>query len=163
MKITITPEDNEFLIELIKDLEKESKKLLKKLGEAAAHGGAFVGKIPEYDELTEKINALDEKENEVKKILDNSKIILLEEMEENVIGHYSIVTVKNLESEEEITYYLIEPLLGGGKISERNDFLEASLGSPIGSALSGKKVGDIVTINLPKRKVKFKIVSHRKH
>ena len=65
----------------------------------------------------------------------------------------SIVGIK-YEGEDDAERYLI------GSIEERHDDLEViSPGSPLGTALLGRKVGDIVDFEAPTRVLKVEIVT----
>jgi transcription elongation factor GreA len=61
------------------------------------------------------------------------------------------VTVTNLNSEKQVTYYLVsekEADLKLGKIS---------VTSPIGKGLLGKKVGEVAEVKVPAGLLKFKV------
>lgn len=71
-------------------------------------------------------------------------------------GFGSRVTVQDLETREREVYALtLGEFIEGG---DDTDELPVSMGSPLGKALVGRKVGDEVTITLPMGKRKLKVV-----
>ena len=90
--------------------------------------------------------------NELEHLIRNAVIIDDDAHEEGTVGRSSIVKIKNVETGDEVTYRLVgftqsDPL--AGKISDE---------SPVGKALIGKRVGDVIEVEAPKGKVSFEIL-----
>jgi len=66
-------------------------------------------------------------------------------------GLGSEVTVENLESGEEIRYTLVIPELADGNKSF------VSMASPVGKALMNRRVGDTVTITIPRGTLEYEV------
>ena len=66
-------------------------------------------------------------------------------------GLGSEVTVENLENGEEITYTLVIPELADGNKSF------VSMASPVGKALMNRRVGDAVTITIPRGTLEYEV------
>ena len=90
---------------------------------------------------------------ELEGLIEHALIIDEAEMKADVVNLGSTVKVFDMEFEEELEYSLVgtneaNPMLG--RISDR---------SPIGSAMIGATVGDIVTVNTPNGELKLKILA----
>jgi transcription elongation factor GreA len=66
-------------------------------------------------------------------------------------GLGSEVTVENLESGEEVLYTLVIPELADGNKSF------VSMASPVGKALMNRRVGDTVTITIPRGTLEYEV------
>ena len=100
----------------------------------------------EYDEAKSEQGKMESR------LIRNAVIIDDENDEEGTVGRSSIVKIKNVETGDEVTYRLVgftqsDPL--AGKISDE---------SPVGKALIGKHVGDVIEVEAPKGKVSFEIL-----
>ena len=89
---------------------------------------------------------------ELEELINHAKVIDESEMKSDVVNLGSTVKVLDMEMDEEIEYSLVStneanPMLG--RISDR---------SPIGSAMIGSVVGDVVTVDSPGGQLKFKIL-----
>ncbi len=110
----------------------------------------------EYDEAKSEQGKMESRINELEHLIRNAVIIDDENDEEGTVGRTSIVTIKNLATNDEVTYRLVgftqsDPL--AGKISDE---------SPVGKALIGKHVGDVVEVEAPRGKVSFEILQVEK-
>lgn len=106
----------------------------------------------EYDEAKSEQGKMESRINELEHLIRNAVIVDDENDEEGTVGRTSTVTLKNLEDNSEVTYRLVgftqsDPL--AGKISDE---------SPVGKALMGKHVGDVIEVEAPKGKVSFEIL-----
>ena len=106
----------------------------------------------EYDEAKSEQGKMESRINELEHLIRNAVIIDDENDEEGTVGRSSIVKIKNAETGDEVTYRLVgftqsDPL--AGKISDE---------SPVGKALIGKHVGDVIEVEAPKGKVSFEIL-----
>ena len=110
----------------------------------------------EYDEAKNEQAQLEERimklENMIRKavIIDESKI------DSNIVTIGSIVTVNDMEFEEEVEYTIVGSAEADpyeGKISNE---------SPVGKALLGRTIGDVVEVQVPDGVAKFEILEIRR-
>lgn len=106
----------------------------------------------EYDEAKSEQGKLESRINEIEAIIQNSKIIDENELSGDTVNRASTVKIKDLELGEVFEYQIVgftqaDPV--NGKISDE---------SPVGKAIMGKKVGDIVDVEAPAGVVKYEIV-----
>mgnify|MGYP001316327350 CR=1 FL=1 len=89
---------------------------------------------------------------EIEEILQNSEIIDVKKSDRSEIGFGCSVTLKNLDTDEEVIYTLVGPYesnIEKGTIS---------ISSPLGRALMGKSLGDEVTFKAPGGERTYEIV-----
>lgn len=93
----------------------------------------------------------------LEKMLRNARLIDEGEIETGVVSVGSRVTLRDLEYEEDFDYTIVgsaEANPGENKISNE---------SPVGSAILGKPVGNIVEVNVPAGVIKYKIMKIEKN
>ncbi len=119
---------------------------------------AYARSLGDFSENSELDAAKDEQGQvaariaELEDLIKNAKIIDEDEIAEDVVNLGSTVTVYDIEMEEEGEYHIVgtnEADPATGRISDR---------SPIGSALIGKTVDDIVSVQTPGGEIRMKIV-----
>ena len=88
---------------------------------------------------------------ELEKELDRAKVVPSEKIPKNVITMNSTIRIKDLDSEEEKIYSLVFP--HSANISQNR----ISILAPIGTALIGYKVGDIIVWPVPGGVRKLKV------
>ncbi len=142
MKYPITREgyDN-----LKKDLEylrnTKRPKILLAIEEARAHGD--ISENAEYDAAKEEYQFLQKKIGEYEEMMGQCEIVEIKKNPNGVVDFGGRVELKNLDTEEEVTYTVVGPYesdIDKGKIS---------MSSPLGRALLGKRVGDEVSFSAP--------------
>ncbi len=89
-------------------------------------------------------------------MLKNATIIDEDEVPPDVVSIGSIVRVKDYEFDEEVEYLIV----GSAEADPANN--KISNESPVGKGLVGKKVGDILEIQIPDGISKYKILSVRR-
>jgi transcription elongation factor GreA len=107
----------------------------------------------EYDAAKEAQGMLEMKIAKLELMFASARVIDESQLDSNKVLALSIVEVKNLKTNTEMTFTLVaetEADFKTGKIS---------INSPIGTGLLGKKVGDVAEINVPAGLVQFKIMS----
>ncbi|SHH48041.1 transcription elongation factor GreA [Tepidibacter thalassicus] len=110
----------------------------------------------EYDEAKNEQAQLEERilklENMLRKavIIDESKVDL------SVVTIGSIVKVKDMDFDEEVEYTIV-----GSAEADPYEF-KISNESPVGKALLGRKVGDVVEVEVPDGIAKFEILEIRR-
>ena len=106
----------------------------------------------EYDEAKSEQGKLESRINELEAILQNYKLIDEAELPSDIVNRASKVTIRDMETKENITYQIVGPQQANpmkGRISDE---------SPVGKALLGKKKGATVSVETPAGVLKYKIV-----
>lgn len=106
----------------------------------------------EYDAAKEAQGLLELKISKLKHLIANARILDESKIDISKILLYSIVKIKNLKNNIEMTYTLVpesESDLKGGKVS---------VSSPIAKGLIGKAKGDIVSVQAPAGIMEFEIL-----
>jgi transcription elongation factor GreA len=106
----------------------------------------------EYHAAKEEQSLLEFKIIQLKNTVANARIIDESQLDQSKVLIRSIVKMKNLSLNKEMTYTLVadaEANLASGKISVK---------SPIGKGLLGKKAGDIAVITVPNGVMKLEIL-----
>lgn len=137
-----------------KVLEKELEGLKSRRGSiaekiAAARDYGDLSENAEYDAAREEQGLVESRIAEIEDILQNAELI--KASKKSTIGLGTKVELKN--GGKAISYHLVGPVEANpieGKISNE---------SPIGIALTGKKVGDKATVTTPKGEITYEIVS----
>ncbi|MBP7512515.1 MAG: transcription elongation factor GreA [Bacteroidia bacterium] len=135
-------------IEHLKMVERPS--LSKQIGEARDKGD--LSENAEYDAAKEAQGLLEMKIAKLEEVFGNSRVLDKSKVDLSKIGPLSIVRLMNQKIGKEVTYTLVsenEANFKEGKIS---------MGSPIGKALAGKKLGDIVEITVPAGVITFEVL-----
>jgi len=105
----------------------------------------------DYHAAKEEQGKMEGRIRQLEALIKNAEIV--EAGDSDVVATGSIVGIR-YEGDDETERYLI------GSIEERHDDLEViSPGSPLGQALLGHKVGDIVDFEAPARVLKVEIVT----
>ena len=131
-------------------LGKDTKEALVMLQEAREKGD--ISENAEYDAAREYYDNLINKISKLKEKVSNSEIITTDLLSSDCVSMLSTVEVKNLKSKKNQVWTLVpenEIDIKGGKIS---------FNSPIGTALMGKKIGEIVEVCVPVGTLEFKIL-----
>jgi len=111
----------------------------------------------EYDEAKNEQAKIEAQISELEETLAHVKVIGDHEIQTNTVSIGVSVVVYDMEYDEEVEYHLVSsrevnPL--ENKISDQ---------SPLGKAIIGAKVGDIVTADVPAGTIKVRIVSIKKN
>lgn len=106
----------------------------------------------EYDEAKNEQAEVELKIVKLEKMLKNSKIIDEDEISTDVVSVGIKVKVLDIDMEEEETYSLV----GSEEADPMNNKISDE--SPVGRALIGAKVGDVVTVNAPNGDFELKIL-----
>jgi transcription elongation factor GreA len=127
----------------------ERPKNIRDIEEARGHGD--LSENAEYHAAKERQGHIDAKKRELEYKLTNAQIIDVSKLTNEKVVFGTTVTLADTDSGETKKYTLIgqeEADLKKGKISVQ---------SPVGKALIGHKVGDIVTIKTPAKTVEYEI------
>ena len=105
----------------------------------------------EYDAAKEAQGLLEMKIAKLEDTVAKARIIDESRIDTSKVQILNKVTIKNLKTNTSMTYILVaesEANLKEGKLS---------VGTPIAKALLGKKVGDVVDVEIPSGNVKFEV------
>ena len=124
-----------------------------KVSIAEARSFGDLSENSEYDEAKNEQAKVVSRIAELEGLIEHAIIIDEADLKADVVNLGSTVKVLDLEEDEELEYSLVgtneaNPMLG--RISDR---------SPIGSAMIGATVGDIITVETPNGEMKLKILS----
>lgn len=106
----------------------------------------------EYDAAKEAQGLLEMRISKMEEVVANARLIDESQLDTSKVLVHSLVKIKNLSNNMEVTYKLVaqsEADLKTGKIS---------VDSPIGKGLLGKKEGDTAEISVPNGKLNFEIL-----
>lgn len=148
-KVYLTKEGKQKLeLELEFLIKTEQKNLITALAEARDKGD--ISENAEYESAKTDLETLSIKISDIQKKLSRCEII--SKQKSDCINMLSSIVVNNLKTNKEVSWQLVpenEVNIKEGKIS---------FNSPIGSAFLGKKVGDIIKVDVPAGKMEFKVL-----
>lgn len=124
-----------------------------KVSIAEARSFGDLSENSEYDEAKNEQAKVVYRISELEGLIEHAIIIDEAELKADVVNLGSTVVVLDMEEDEELEYSLVgtnEANPMQGRISDR---------SPIGSAMIGATVGDVVTVETPNGELKLKILS----
>ena len=150
-KIPLTKEGEKKLQEELKNLKLERPKITKAIAEAREHGD--LKENAEYHAAREQQGLVEAKIKDIEFKLGNSEIIDNKSTDKkNQIIFGCTVELLNINDNSKIEYQIVgdeEADLTKNKIS---------FNSPIGQGLINKKVGDEITITIPKGELNLKVI-----
>ena len=154
-KNILTYEGLKKLEDELQDLKvNQRREIAQKIKEAREQGD--LSENAEYDAAKDEQRDIEARIEQIEKILKNAEVVLDEEVDLDKINIGCLVRVLDLEFEEEEEYKIVgssEASSLQGKISNE---------SPIGRALIGAKVGDVVDVEAPAGTIQYKVLSiHR--
>ncbi|GKX28352.1 transcription elongation factor GreA [Vallitalea longa] len=130
------------------------KDVAEKIKDARAQGD--LSENAEYDAAKEEQGEIETRIVEIEKILKNAEVVDEEEISLDIISVGCKVKIYDLEFEEEIDYAIV----GSTEADPLN--YKISNESPVGSALIGSKVGDLVEVETPNGVIRVKVLDiHR--
>ena len=127
------------------------KEIAEKIKEAREQGD--LSENAEYDAAKDEQRDIEARIEELKKILKNAEVVDEEEGDPDLISVGCKVVVHDLEFDEDVDFWIVgstEADSLNGKISNE---------SPLGSALIGAAVGDIVDVEAPSGIMQYQILS----
>ena len=146
----------------IKKLEEEleylktvrRKEITEKIKVALGYGD--LSEISEYDEAKNDQAFNEGRIIQLENMLKNAVVVDDSEIPTDKVSVGSIVKVMDYEFDEEVEYAIV----GSAEADPMN--FKISNESPVGSALLGKKVGDVVEVTVPSGVSKFEILEIRR-
>ncbi len=144
--------------ERIRELEKEltdmktkgRKSMAERIAEARSHGD--LSENAEYDAAKEEQGLLELRISKMEDLLSRATVIDITNMPKDQAHILSTLTVKNLNNAKTYKYMLVSPEeadIEQGKIS---------ITSPVGQALMGTKVKQVVQAKVPAGLIKFEVI-----
>lgn len=132
----------------------ERKSIAEKIAEARSHGD--LSENAEYDAAKEAQSHLELKIGKLENLLSRVKILEPDDIPDGEVFVLTNVKVKDINRDEVIIYTLVSP--------DEADFEQDKISviSPLGKALMGKKVGDIVKVEVPASELEYKILEINK-
>ncbi len=133
-----------------RELEHELRVVLpKEINVALSHGD--LTENGEYEAAKERQSTLNGRLAQIQKRLADLSRIDVAGIPRDRAGLGSEVTVENVDTGEEVRYTLVIPEVADGK----KNFV--SVAAPVGRALLNRKVGDTVTVHIPKGTYEFEV------
>ena len=124
------------------------EEIVRRIAEARSHGD--LSENAEYDAARNEQAANELAIEELDFQIKNAKVI--EESGDNSAVHFgSVVTVHDVDFDEDVEY----TIMGTTEADPMKNIISNE--SPVGAALMGRKVGDVVTIQAPNGEYKLKI------
>ena len=147
----VTAEGLKKLREELEQLETiERPKISKQIGEAIDKGD--LSENAEYDAAKEAQGLLEAKIAQLRGVIANSRVIDETKIDTSKVQMMNKVTIKNQKNGAVMTYTLVS--------ESEADFKKGklSINTPIAKGLIGKKVGDVVDIQVPNGIIPFEII-----
>jgi transcription elongation factor GreA len=135
---------------LNKLIHEERPQIAQMIAEAREKGD--ITENAEYDAAKDAQSKLENEISQLQLLLANVKIIEEDEIDKSQVRILTVVTIKNLSNNQIISYKLVP--------DKEADLKQKHLGinSPVAQALLGKKIDDIVEINVPAGIINYKIL-----
>lgn len=127
----------------------------KEVSERIKHALAFgdISENSEYDEAKNEQAWVEERIGKLENTLRNAVVISEEDINLDSVSVGTKVTLKDMEFDEEVEYSIVGSAEADpyeGRISNE---------SPVGSALIGSKIGEIVSVKAPDGIIKFEVLA----
>lgn len=125
------------------------REVAKRIKQAREFGD--ISENSEYEDAKNEQAFVEGRIREIEQILRNARIAE-ETVADDIVHIGKNVTLKDMENDEEITYYIV----GSAEADPLNNRISNE--SPLGKAIIGKKVDEIVAINAPIGIIKYQIL-----
>ncbi len=154
-KNILTYEGLRLLEEELQDLKlNKRKEVAQKIKEAREQGD--LSENAEYDAAKDEQREIEARIEEIDKILKNAEVVVEDEVEVDVINIGCKVKILDVEFDDEMEYKIVGSTEANslkGKISNE---------SPVGKALIGARIGDIVNVETHSGILQYKILEIQK-
>ncbi len=154
--IILTPEGYKKLEDELRTLKVEGRKeIAEKIKEARSYGD--LSENAEYDAAKDAQASMEQRITTIENMLKNAQIVSESDVTTDAISIGSRVKLYDIEFEEEMEYTIV------GSTEANPDEGRISDESPIGSAILGHKVDEVVDVELPNGEViQFKVLEINK-
>ncbi|MBO5109766.1 MAG: transcription elongation factor GreA [Clostridia bacterium] len=137
-------EEYDYLINVRRPEIKEALAVARSFGDLSENS--------EYDEAKDQQAKVETRIVELKSLIEHAEVVKESQMRSDVVSMGSAVKLLDIDAEEELDYVIVgsneaDPL--NGRISDQ---------SPIGMAIIGSTIGDVVTVAAPTFEYKVKIL-----
>ncbi len=139
-------------LELLKT--KKRREIAERIKQAIAFGD--ITENSEYDEAKKEQAFVEGRIGTIENLLKNAKVIDDDDISVEVVSIGSVVTVKDMAFDETVEYKIVS------SAEADPSRLKISNESPVGKALMGRKVGDVVEIQVPDGSIQFQITEIKK-
>lgn len=126
------------------------KEVAEKIKQALAFGD--ISENSEYDEAKNEQAQLEERIAKLETILRKARVVDESEISKDMVSVGATVKVMDLEFDEEVEYTIV------GSAEADPYELKISNESPVGKALIGKKIGELVEVQIPDGVTKYKVL-----
>ena len=154
--IILTPEGYKKLEEELRNLKVEGRKeIAEKIKEARSYGD--LSENAEYDAAKDAQASMEQRITTIENMLKNAQIVSESDVTTDAISIGSRVKLYDVEFDEEMEYTIV------GSTEANPDEGRISDESPIGSAILGHKVNEVVDVELPNGEIiQFKVLEINK-
>lgn len=142
------------LEEELNSLKNKRTEVAETIKQALAFGD--ISENAEYDEAKKEQAFVEGKIIQIENILRTAKVIDEEDIQTDAVSVGCKVTLKDIEFGDEVVYTIV----GSAEADPMN--LKISNESPVGNALVGKSVGEVVSIIVPDGIIKYEILQINK-
>ena len=150
-KHPITPDGLKKLQEELRRLKSvERPKVIEAISEARGHGD--ITENAEYEAAKEQQAFLEKKIREIENRIANANVVDPSTMSTDKVVFGVQVTVQDLESGEEVSYQIV------GTDEADVEAQRISITSPVARALIGKRVGDVVQVQIPRGLLELEVM-----
>jgi len=139
-------------LEFLKGVKR--REIAERIKQALAFGD--ISENSEYDEAKNEQAQVEGRIVHLENMLKNAKLIDEDEVSTETVSLGSKVKLLDMEYDEEVEYYIV-----GSTEADPSKF-KISNESPVGSALMGKNIGDVIEVAVPDGVIKFKILEIHK-
>lgn len=150
-KHILTSQGMQALEDELQDLKVvKRKEIAQKIKEAREQGD--LSENAEYDAAKDEQRDIEARIDEIEKILKNAEVVVEEEVDLDKISVGCRVKILDMEYDEELDYKIVGSTEANslkGKISNE---------SPVGKALLGAKVGEVVTVETQAGDLNYKVL-----
>jgi len=147
----MTKEGYNKLLEEINYLENEKRPAIsRQIAEARDKGD--LSENAEYDAAKEAQGLLEAKIAQLKSLIANARLIDESQISTDYVQIMNKVTIRNTKNNQQMVYTLVSESEANHKEGK------IAVNTPIGKGLMGKKVGDIVEIQVPNGLMSFEII-----
>ena len=127
------------------------QEVAEKLKEARAQGD--LSENAEYDAAKDEQRDIEARIEELENILKNAEVVVETEVDSDKINIGCVVKLFDFEFDEELEFSIV------GSTEANSLKNKISNESPLGSALIGKKVGDVIKVETQMGEVEYKVLS----
>lgn len=126
------------------------KEVAEKIKEAREQGD--LSENAEYDAAKDEQRDIEARIEELEKLLKNAEVVVEDEIDLDKINVGCKVKVKDLEYDEDMEFYIV------GSTEANSLQNKISNESPVGQALIGKKVGDVVDVETQVGVIQYEVL-----